>query len=328
MKEIIINSNEADQRLDRYLRKYLGEANLSFIYKQIRKKNITVNNAKVNEKYLLREGDIIKLFLSHETIENFKSKKVLKKSRVKLDIVYEDSNLVIINKPVGLLSHSTKDDYKEDNVVDALITYLVNKGDFEFRRDSTFTPSLANRLDRNTSGLLIGAKNYNTIQEINKAQKNNSIDKFYKTIVSGEVKGEKIEKALFEKIENKTNQVKISNSADLDKKEVITGYKSLLSSSKYSLLEINLITGRTHQIRAHLAYLKMPIIGDRKYGNTKVNSYFLEKYGLNNQLLHCYKLHFNGLEGDLSYLNDKIITVEDTDILRKIVKEEINKNYN
>lgn len=326
MREIKISKNEAGQRLDRYLRKLLGQASLSFIYKQIRKKNITVNNSKTNEKYMLAEGDLIKIFFSEETFENLKSRKKKVLSRLKLDVVYEDENLLVVNKPAGLLSHSTKGNYKEDNLVDAIIAYLINKGDFIPERGSTFTPAIANRLDRNTSGLIIVGKNYRTLQELNKIQKLSGIEKFYKTVVVGRVVGEKVERAAFEKLENKENQVKIFNSSNEDYKEVITAYKSLKSSKKYSLLEVNLITGRTHQIRAHLAFLKMPVVGDRKYGLASVNKYFQEKYDLNNQLLHCYKMIFSKFEGKLEYLNGMSFEVEDTKILKNIIRGEIDGN--
>lgn len=326
MKEIIISKDEMGQRLDRYIRKYLGNASLSFIYKQIRKKNIVVNDKKTTEKYILEENDNIKIYFSDETIEKLKKEEKKIKSKVKLDIVYEDDNILVMNKPAGLLSHSTKDDYREENLVSAMTAYLINKGDYKVTRNSTFTPSIANRLDRNTSGLVIGAKNYMAIKELNKAQRKDGFKKFYKTVVLGKVKGEKVEKASYEKLENKTNQVKISKE-NSDNKEVVTGYKSLLSGEKYSLLEIDLITGRTHQIRAHLSYLKMPIIGDRKYGNSRINKYFKDKYKLENQLLHCYRLIFLNLKGDLYYLNGTEIVIDDSDILKNIIIGEIDENY-
>lgn len=323
MREIKITNNESDQRLDRFIRKLLGEASLGFIYKQIRKKNITVNKEKSNEKYILKEGDLVQIYFSDETIDNFKTKKEKIKSNVKLDIVYEDENILIINKRAGLLSHSTKKDYSEDNVVDAMLAYLNNKDEYDPKDSATFTPSLANRLDRNTSGLLIGAKTYNAIQELNKAQRNNQIDKFYYTIVSGSVDGEKTEYANIEKVNNKENLSKVSKEESEDKKTIITAYKSILKGKKYSLLEINLITGRTHQIRAHLGYLNMPVIGDTKYGNKKTNKFFKDKYNLNHQLLHCYKTEFLNLEGDLEYLSNRTFEVDKTNLMNEIIKGEI-----
>ncbi|WP_054252184.1 RluA family pseudouridine synthase [Neofamilia massiliensis] len=325
MKEIIINEDQKGQRIDRYLRKLLGNASLSFLYKQLRKKNIVVNDKKVNEKYILKENDLIKIYFSDETIEKFKTKEKIPKSNVKINVVYEDENIIVMNKEAGLLSHAAKKNYREDNLVDGMTSYLIKKGDYQPKRSSTFSPALANRLDRNTSGLIIGAKTYAALQELNRVQRENSLDKFYKTIVVGKVDGEKIEKAYFEKLADKDNQVRISKNKTENSKEVVTGYKSLKTGERYSLLEIDLITGRTHQIRAHLAYLKMPLVGDRKYGLARINKYFKDKYGLKNQLLHCYKLVFNGFEGDFSYLNGKIIEIENTEILNRIIKGEIDE---
>ncbi len=325
MREIRITENESGQRLDRYIRKYLGEASLGFIYKQIRKKNILVNKAKASEKYILKNNDLVQIFFSEETIDNFKTKKRLIKSNVKLDIVYEDDNIIVINKRAGILSHSTKNDYSEDNIVDGMIAYLNNKGEYDPKDKSTFSPSLANRLDRNTSGLLVGAKTYNAIQELNKAQRNNQIKKYYYTVVSGQVYGSEIEYASIEKIKDKENLSKVSKSESNDVKDIITGYKAIRTGKNYSLLEINLITGRTHQIRAHLSYLKMPVIGDTKYGIKTANKYFKEKYNLNHQLLHCYKMEFLDLEGDLEYLKDKVFKVNMTPLMEKVVEGEIDE---
>ncbi len=323
MKEIIINEDQKDQRIDRYLRKLLGNASLSFLYKQLRKKNIVVNDKKVNEKYILAEGDVIKIYFSDETIEKFKTQEKTPRSKVQINVIYEDENIIVMNKEAGLLSHAAKKNYREENLVDGMISYLIKKGDYQAKRSSTFTPALANRLDRNTSGLIIGTKTYAALQELNRVQRANNLEKFYKTIVVGKVQGEKVERAYFEKLENKDNQVRISKNKTEASKEVVTGYKSLQAGDKYSLLEIDLITGRTHQIRAHLAYLKMPLVGDRKYGIPRVNKYFKDKYGLNNQLLHCYKLIFNGFEGDFEYLNGMVIEIENTEILNRIIKGEI-----
>lgn len=326
MKEIRIDKDQKGQRIDRYLRKLLGKAPLSFLYKQLRKKNIVVNEKKVNEKYILEENDIVKIYFSDETVEKFKTVEKTPKTNIKINVVYEDENIIVMNKPVGLLSHAAKKNYKEDNLVEGMISYLINKGDYKAKRSSTFTPALANRLDRNTSGLIIGAKTYGALQELNRVQRSNKLEKFYKTVVVGRVEGEKIERAYFEKLANKDNQVRIFKNGSETSKEVVTGYRSLKVGEKYTLLEIDLITGRTHQIRAHLAYLKMPLVGDRKYGLPKVNKYFSEEYGLKNQLLHCYKLIFNGFVDDLAYLNGKVIEIENTEILDRITKGEIDES--
>lgn len=324
MKELIIDENESDQRLDRYIRKYLNKANLGFIYKQIRKKNIVVNDKKVSEKYMLKNGDVVKIYFSDETIDKFREVEKPKISNVKLNIIYEDDNIIIMDKPSGLLSHSANGDYREENLVDGMISYLIEKGDYIPRKNPTFTPSIANRLDRNTSGIVIGAKNYNTIQELNEAQRKGFIKKYYYTVVKGNIHGEIIEYANIEKVEDKENLVSVTEESADDKKSIVTGYKSIIPGEKYSLLEIDLITGRTHQIRAHLSYLNMPIVGDRKYGDKRVNDFFKKKYGLKNQLLHCHKVMLEGLAGDLEYLNEREFKIENPEILDRIIKGEIN----
>jgi 23S rRNA pseudouridine955/2504/2580 synthase len=324
VKEIIITNNEAEQRIDRFLRKYLAKASLSFIYKQIRKKNIVVNDSKVDERYILKLGDNIKLYFSDETIEKLKSdpRKIL--SHSKLDIIYEDENIILINKPAGVLSHSAKGNYKEDNIVDSMLSYLIKKGDFVPRLSKTFTPSIANRLDRNTSGILIGGKNYETIQELNTAQRSSSIKKYYYTLVSGKIEGSSTEYATINKVNNHENLVRVSKEENSYTKDIITAYKSIITSDKYSLLEIDLITGRTHQIRAHLSFLKMPVIGDRKYGLRQANDYFKKKYNLNNQLLHCYKIVFDDLGRHLEYLNKQTFIANNPVILDKIIEGEFH----
>lgn len=323
MKEIIIGKDSSGQRIDRYLKKYLDQATLSFIYKMLRKKNITINGKKVSEEYMLADGDVLRLFLSDETIEKFQKPEEKKRARTNLDVVYEDDNILVINKPVGLLSHSTGRGEFEKNVVDSMIEYLIEKKDYIPRLSPTFTPSISNRLDRNTSGLVIGAKNYNALKMLNKAMRERNISKYYYTIVSGVVKGERNERAQLSKIESRRNKVTINTGEDREK-EIQTIFKGLGGNSQFTLLEIDLVTGRTHQIRAHLAHLRYPVIGDRKYGDSVVNNYFRQKYNLEDQLLHCGKIVLDGLEGDLAYLNEKVITAPMPAIMDRIIKGELD----
>ncbi|AFS78083.1 ribosomal large subunit pseudouridine synthase C [Gottschalkia acidurici 9a] len=304
MKEIIIDKNEHNQRVDRFLKKYFSNANMGFIYKMLRKKRIKLNNAKVNPEDIINEGDKIQLYLSDETIDKFIKDEKEIKSDHNLNIVYEDDNIVLINKPKGILSHAVDGNYKEKNIVDQLVSYLYSKGDYNPRLEKTFTPSICNRLDRNTSGIIIGAKNYNTLQCINRAIKSGDVKKYYKCIVKGKIKDSKSLRGFLVKNEN-NNKVTILQDNKDNSKEIITDIKVLKNSEDYSLLEIDLITGRTHQIRAHLSSINHPIIGDLKYGDSRVNKFFREKYELDNQYLHAYKILFNGLDESLSYLNKK-----------------------
>ncbi len=304
MKEIIIHKNENEQRLDRFLQKYLEKAPRSFIFKMIRKKNIKVNDKKVSPETIIYEGDRVQLYLSDETIDKFMVEKKPIRSKLIPNIVFEDNNILLINKGVGILSHGAGGPF-EENTVDSMISYLIEKGDYIPRIEKTFTPSICNRLDRNTSGIIIGAKNYDSLKEINEAIKNTHIRKFYKTIVKGRVEKEIKAEAYLSKDEDR-NIVEVSNMDLEDSKKIITNIKPLKYSNGYTLLEIELITGRTHQIRGHLSSLGYPVIGDRKYGNKGVNNEFREEYALDNQWLHGYKVEFQGLKGDLEYLNGKV----------------------
>ena len=298
MREIIIDKNESNQRLDRFLKKYLAEATQSFIYKMIRKKNIKVNGAKAEPETTIVEGDIVQLYLSEETIEKFIAKKGEIKSKLIPNIIYEDDNIILINKPVGILSHGASKEF-EENIVDSMISYLIEKGDYVPRIEKTFTPAICNRLDRNTSGIVIGAKNYKALKDINQAIKNGHVRKFYKTIVKGNIKKEFKAEAFLSKDEDR-NMVSIQDE-DEGGKKITTIVTPLANKRDYSLLEIELITGRTHQIRSHLSSLGYPVIGDRKYGRRQINEIFFDEYQLDNQWLHGYKIIFNGLE--LEYLN-------------------------
>lgn len=305
LKEILINKNESEQRLDRFLKKYLSKAPQSFIYKMIRKKNIKVNGKRANPETMIYEGYKVQLFLSDETIENFIEKKGIKSNLIP-NIIYQDDNIILINKPVGILSHGTGDKF-EENIVDSMVYYLIQKGEYVPRLEKTFTPSICNRLDRNTSGIIIGAKNYETLKSINEAIRKGEIARFYKTIVKGRISKELRADAYLSKDEDK-NKVKVKKGGFEGSKKITTIFKPIKSKNGYTLLEVNLITGRTHQIRAHLSSLGYPIIGDRKYGDQKINKIFREKYGLNNQWLHGYKIEFNGLGDKLEYLNGKVFT--------------------
>jgi 23S rRNA pseudouridine955/2504/2580 synthase len=322
LKEILVDKNESDQRLDRFLKKYLANAPQTFIYKMIRKKNIKVNDGRSQPETTIFEGDKIQLYLSDETIDKFTLKKTEIKSKLIPNIIYEDNNIILINKPAGVLSHGASKEF-EENIVDSMISYLIQKGDFVPRIEKTFTPSICNRLDRNTSGIIIGAKNYQSLKAINEAIKNGHIRRFYKTIVKGNVKEEKREEGYLIKDEDK-NKVEIYKDDIEGSKKVTTHIKPLQNKNGYSMLEIELITGRTHQIRGHLASLGYPVIGDRKYGDRKTNMTFNEGAGLDNQLLHAYKVEFNGLSEEFKYLNGRTFISELMGMSADVAKELFN----
>lgn len=304
MKVVIIDKNEHEQRLDRFVSKYLEKAPRSFIFRMIRRKNIEVNGKRARPETMLYEGDKVQFFLSDETIDKFITVKEMVTSNIQLNIVYEDKNIILMNKPLGLLSHGAGGP-NDDNLVDSMISYLIEKKEYDPKVERTFTPAICNRLDRNTSGIVIGAKNYQSLKELNQAIKNLDIKRFYKTIVKGTVDKDFQAKGYLSKDEDR-NIVKIEDESGEDSKKIITNINVLKNKKGYSLLEIELITGRTHQIRGHLESLGYPIIGDRKYGDKSINSMFKDKYNLNNQWLHGYKIQFNGLKSTLEYLNGKL----------------------
>lgn len=304
MREITIDKNESNQRMDRFLKKYLANATQGFIYKMLRKKNIKLNGNKAEPESNIVEGDVIQFFLSDETMEKFMAVKGEIKSNLIPNILYEDDNIILINKPLGILSHGAGGDEFEENIVDSMVSYLIEKGEYVPRLEKTFTPSICNRLDRNTSGIVIGAKNYQALKIMNEAIKETSVRKFYMTIVKGVLTKDFKAEAYISKDEDR-NKIEVSNIEREGFKRIETHVKVLKKSKEFSLLEIELITGRTHQIRGHLASLGYPVIGDRKYGSPAINKQFNLEYNLDNQWLHGYKIEFNGLKEPLDYLNSK-----------------------
>ena len=315
MKELIIDKNESGQRLDRFLKKYLDKAPHSFIQKMLRKKNIKLNGKKVSGDTIIIEGDTIQLYLADETIKKFRKDIKISKTKYTPDIIYEDENIILINKPLDILSHSAED--LDENIVDSMIYYLYEKGEYNPKLEKIFVPAICNRLDRNTSGIIIGAKNYPALKIINSALRENQINRYYKAVVKGILKEDKIIEGYLTK-NRELNKVGISKEEIDDSKKIITKMKVLDYMDKYSLLEIQLITGRTHQIRAHLASIGYPIIGDIKYGDREVNKYFKENFRLNNQMLHAYKLIFNKLDKPLDYLDHKEFIASSNKIYKNI----------
>jgi len=298
MKEIIITNNEEGQRLDRFLKKYLNKANQSFIYKMIRKKNIKLNNSKAEPEILLKKDDLVQVYLSDETISKFREKKTLKQTDIHFGVVYEDDNILIVNKPIGLSSQP--DETSSINLVDEIKMYLDAK---EKNISFTFKPAVCNRLDKNTSGLVIAAKNYETLKQTNMAIRERSIKKFYMAKVHGIIDNTIELKDYLIKNENK-NMVKIIKNEAESAKRVITTVHPLREEGNFTWLEIEIETGRAHQIRAHLASIGHPIVGDKKYGR---------KDSEKHQILHAYKLILEGYEGSLSYLNGKTVKSEIND---------------
>lgn len=317
MRDLLIHKNDSDQRLDRFLRKYLDKAPYSFIQRMIRRKNIKINGQRARGATIIREGDRIQLYLADETIDKFREAEEIVESKYTPSIIYQDKNIILINKDIGVLSHAAED--QDENVVDALIYYLHEKGEYDPKKEKTFIPAICNRLDRNTSGIIIGAKNAPALRTINQAIRENKIRRFYKTIVKGQLEiNQAIEGYLVR--DRELRKVEVLEDGEDGGKIIRTKIKTLDIAGNYSLLEIELLTGRTHQIRAHLSHLGHPLIGDGKYGDIEINQYFRNKFNLNNQLLHAYKIEFKSMEKPLDYLSKREFIGQAQDIFTSIEK--------
>lgn len=303
MRMLTISKNEAGQRLDKLLTKYLNLAGKGFIYKMMRKKNITLNGKKCDGSEHLSEGDEVKLFLSDETIDKFSEVKIQKVQKKKLDIVYEDEHIVLINKPSGMLSQKAKD--TDESLVEYLIDYLLDAGKLKREELACFRPSVCNRLDRNTSGMVVAGRSLPGLQIMSEIIKDRSLGKYYTCVVGGIVKDEaRIEGWLVK--DEKMNKVLVTKEKTLEGQPISTAYKPLLSGHGYTLLEVKLITGRSHQIRAHLASIGHPIAGDPKYGDSRINDEVKRKFGIHSQMLHAWRLVMpKTMQQPLSYLAGK-----------------------
>ncbi len=316
MVEIKINKSNENQRLDKYLLKYLNKAPKSFIYKMLRKKNIKLNNKKAEGNEIIINGDIINIYLSDETISSFKEEKQINKTNSDFKIIFEDNNIILCYKPIGLVSQPD-DKNKNNSLNDQLIYYIYNKN--EYNNNCDFTPSICNRLDKNTSGIVTFGKNLKALQSLNNAFKNDFIYKYYLTAVYGNItKSGKIE--LYHT--KKDNKVILSKEYIPNSKKIITEYEPIANKNNKTLLNIKLITGKTHQIRASFEYIGYPIIGEKKYNQNSIK----DKFNLKYQFLHCHKLHFKKQDEFLSYLSNKTFTCEYMDNSFKNVLNFFNYN--
>lgn len=326
MQSVIITKNQAGQRLDKFLRKYLPEAGSSFLYKMLRKKNITLNDKKAEGKEMLVVGDKVCFFFSDETFEKFSGRKVSVGAQEKftnlrqaantaetsayrtayrklkgITVLYENEAVLFLNKPVGILTQKAVP--TDLSLNEWLIGYLLETGAITEEELHSFHPSVCNRLDRNTSGIVLCGKSLAGSQLLSRVIKERTVGKFYHTICVGRLtKDEMLEGYLVK--DNATNKVTVSRGQQTGD-YIKTGYHPLKATDKYTLLEVELFTGKTHQIRAHLASIGHPIIGDYKYGDRKVN----QQLALEAQLLHAYRIEF--LEDDDTLpdnLRGKVVT--------------------
>lgn len=347
MQSITIGNNQAGQRLDKFLKKYLPEAGSGFLYKMLRKKNITLNGKKAEGKEMLAIGDEVCFFFSEETFAKFAGTQTINTSVAKeqpdktitavgknetrqyekayqslkgITILYEDENVLILNKPVGVLTQkATPSDL---SLNEWLIGYLLVGGSLTPEELRTFHPSVCNRLDRNTSGIVLCGKSLAGSQDLSRVIKERSIRKFYRTICIGALKEDRLLDGYLYK-DTATNKVTIlSAQPNKGASPIKTAYHPISATKDYTLLEVELITGRTHQIRAHLASIGHGLIGDYKYGVRSINDRFKKYYSLEAQLLHAHRIVFPDNEsGVLSVLNNKEIIAPCPSLFRRIQQE-------
>lgn len=312
MREIIIKKNDANQRIDKFLTKHFKSMPKSLMYKYIRTKHIKLNGKRCEISSILKEGDVLRLFISDEffkedTQENYD----FLKAPVKLDIVYEDENILIIDKKPGVIVHPDEK-YHFDSLISRVLHYLYDKQEYNPKAENSFTPALVNRIDRNTGGIVIAAKNAESLRILNARMKTRELTKLYLCMVQGKLKHkEGIITGYIEKDEKK-NKVTILRKSTSTSKPIKTKYRVIKEIGENSLVEVDLLTGRTHQIRASMAKIGHPLLGDTKYGYRRKNNNDFYKY----QALYAYKITFDFKtdSGIINYLNGKSFYVNDKNI--------------
>ncbi len=308
MRTIIIEKNDAGQRLDKFLTKRFRTMPQALMYRYIRTKYIKLNGKKCEISTRLSEGDVLTLYIKDEFFAPEAESYDFLKAPVKLEIIYEDEHIMLLNKKPGLLVHPDET-YHFDSLIARVQHYLYEKGEYDPARENSFAPALINRIDRNTGGIVIAAKTAEALRVLNQKLKDREIDKYYLCTAVGIFETKQACLTAYLEKNEKKNRVYISPTPTANGKIIKTKYRVLKEKDQFSLLEVELLTGRTHQIRAHMAYLGHPLLGDGKYGKNEIN----RRMGYKWQALYSYRLtfHFTTPAEGLEYLNGQTFTAPD-----------------
>lgn len=314
MTEITICKNDAGQRADRFLSKAYPNLKSSLVCKLMRKKRIKLNGAKTEPNAILKEGDVFRFYLSDELLskERLESKVDFRGISAEINVIYEDENILLVDKPVGLVVHEDNEN-TADTLINRILSYLYQKGEYDPERENSFTPALVNRIDRNTCGIVIAAKNAESLRILSQKVRDREVQKLYLCAVRGIPEPKSGTLTAYLKKLAEENRVVISDVPKPDFLTIKTKYRVLESKGELSLIEVDLLTGRTHQIRAHFAHIGHALIGDGKYGDNTFN----HRYGAKTQALCSYKLafRFTTNAGILGYLNNKEFEIPNKDEL-------------
>lgn len=308
MKEFDISKNDSGQRLDKFIGKSVPSLPQSLMYKYIRLKRIKVNGKRAEISTRLSEGDKVQMYLNDEFFAEVKGNYDFLKASKNIKVVFEDENILLLDKPVGLLSHPDEGEYN-DTLITRAKRYLYEKGEYDPKAENSFAPALVNRIDRNTAGIVIAAKNSESLRILNEKLKEREIEKYYLLAVHGVIKKKEGTLVSYMTKDESKNKVTVFDRQVPGSKEMKTKYRVLDTFGGLSLVEAELMTGRTHQIRAQFASVGHPLVGDGKYGTNAIN----KSLGYKKQFLYSYKLKFafKSDAGILNYLNNKEFEIED-----------------
>ena len=320
MRKFIIEKNDSGQRLDKFIAKAVPALPKSLMYKEIRRKNIKINGKRADISQKLCEGDEVSLYVKDEFFAPVRENYDFLSASKKLTAVYEDENVILLDKSVGILSHPDDNEYN-DTLISRVKRYLYEKGEYDPKKENSFTPALVNRIDRNTGGLVIAAKNSESLRILNEKLKNREIKKYYLCVVHG-IPAKKSGCLISYMIKDeKNNKVRVYDSEVPGSKTMKSEYRVLDEKNGLALVEVELHTGRTHQIRAQFSHIGHPLLGDGKYGTNALN----KKYGYKKQFLYSYKLKFDFTSdaGILDYLNGREFEAEDVWFRREFISGEL-----